>query len=238
MLVKYWMKSEPITVSAETLVIDAQKIMRNHNIRRLPVLKGNKLIGIVTLSGLREAQPSKATSLSIHELNYLLAKMTVGEIMTTDVITCSPDMTMEKAAVLGTKYGVGALPVVENGRLIGIITESDIYRAFLHMLGATHKESIRITLDNFPKEQDEIIRVISILDGLKGTLVSLALVDDIPLEGRRELVFRVKNVDAEALVEQLQGHGYVVSNVSRIDLPDRELPANLKSSEVGRFYVG
>ena len=217
MFVKYWMKTNPITVSADTLVIDAKKIMKNKKIRRLPVMRGGQLVGIVTLSGLREAQPSQATSLSIHELNYLLAKMTVGEIMTRDVITCSPDVTMEKAAILGTKYGVGALPVVEKGKLIGIITESDIYRAFLHMLGATHKETTRITLDNFSQNQDEIIKVIEILDSLQGTLVSLALIDDIPIEGKRELVFRVKDVDVEGLSKKLQDSGYVVSNVSRIE---------------------
>jgi len=217
MFVKYWMKTDPITVSTDTLVIDAKKIMKNKKIRRLPVMRAGQIVGIVTLAGLREAQPSQATSLSIHELNYLLAKMTVGEIMTRDVITCSPDITMEKAAILGTKYGVGALPVVEKGKLIGIITESDIYRAFLHMLGATHKETARITLDNFSQNQDEIIKVIEILDSLNGTLVSLALIDDIPIEGRRELVFRVKDVDVEGLSKKLQDSGYVVSNVSRIE---------------------
>ncbi|RLB68943.1 MAG: hypothetical protein DRH03_09160 [Deltaproteobacteria bacterium] len=217
MFVKYWMKTNPVTVSADILVIDAKKIMNNKKIRRLPVMRGGQLVGIVTLSGLREAQPSQATSLSIHELNYLLAKMTVSEIMTRDVITCSPDFTMEKAAILGTKHGVGALPVVEKGKLIGIITESDIYRAFLHMLGATHKNTARITLDNFSQNQDEIIKVIEILDSLKGTLVSLALIDDIPIKGRRELVFRVKEVDVEALQKQLQDNGYVVSNVSQIE---------------------
>ena len=217
MFVKYWMKTDPITVSPDTLVIDAKKIMKNNNIRRLPVMRGDKLVGIVTLSGLREAQPSKATTLSIHELNYLLAKMTIEEIMTRDVVTCPPDMTMEKAALLGTKYRVGALPVVENGKLVGIITESDIYRAFLHMLGATHKSSIRFTLDNFPQDQDEIIKVIETLDSLNGILVSLTLVDDIPIKGRRELVFRVKDVDSEELKKRLEGHGYVVSNVSAID---------------------
>ncbi len=217
MFVKYWMKTDPITVTPDTLVIDAKKIMQDNNIRRLPVMRGDKLVGIVTLAGLREAQPSKATSLSIHELNYLLAKMTIEEIMTRDVITCSPDMTMEKAALLGTRYRVGALPVVEKGKLVGIITESDIYRAFLHMLGATHKSSIRFTLDNFPQEQDDIIKVIEILDSLKGLLVSLTLVDDIPIEGRRELVFRVRNVDHAQLKKRLEEQGYVVSNVSVID---------------------
>jgi acetoin utilization protein AcuB len=217
MFVKYWMKSDPITISPDTLVIDAKKIMTNKKIRRLPVVKGGRLVGIVTLANLREAQPSQATSLSIHELNYLLAKMTIEEIMTRDVVTCPPDMTMEKAAVLGTKHGVGALPVVENGKLIGIITESDIYRAFLHMLGATRKETVRITLDNFPQNQDELIKIIEILDGMNGVLVSLALIDDIPIEGKRELVFRVKEVDAEVLVEKLKNRGYIVSNVSKVD---------------------
>ncbi len=217
MFVKYWMRSNLITVGADTLVIDAKKIMREHKIRRLPVMKGDQMVGIVTLSGLREAQPSKATGLSIHELNYLLAKMTVGEIMTRELVTCTPDMTLEKAAVLGFEKGIGGMPVVEKGKLIGIITESDIYRAFLQILGATHKTSTRITLDNFPKEQDEIIKVIETLDGLKGILVSLALVDDVPIEGRRELVFRVKDVDVEALVVQLKACGYDVSSVSTVE---------------------
>ncbi|MCK5915595.1 MAG: CBS domain-containing protein, partial [Deltaproteobacteria bacterium] len=208
MFVKYWMKSNPVTISADTLVIDAKKLMKNNKIRRLPVMQGEKLVGIVTLADLREAQPSQATSLSIHELNYLLAKMTISEIMTREVITCPPDMTMEKAAVRGTKYGIGALPVVENGKLIGIITESDIYRAFLQMLGATHRDSTRITLENFSKNQDELIKIIEILDDLNGILVSMALVDDVPIEGKRELVFRVKDVDVEVLIERLKGNGY------------------------------
>jgi len=217
MFVKYWMKADPVTISPDTLVIDAKKIMKKNKIRRLPVMKGEKLVGIVTLSGLREAQPSRATSLSIHELNYLLAKMTVEEIMTRDVVTCSPDMTMEKAALLGTRRRVGALPVVDKGRLVGIITESDIYRAFLHMLGATHQGSVRITIDDFSQDQDELIKVIENLDALNGTLVSLTLIDDVPIEGRRELVFRVKNVDVDALSQRLEKLGCKVSNVSHID---------------------
>lgn len=216
MFVSNWMKENPITVTPDTLVLDAKKIMKEHGIRRLPVLDGKKLVGIVTLNNLREAQPSAATSLSIHELNYLLAKMTVAEIMTKEVVTCPPDITLEKAALLGTKHKIGALPVVDEGRLVGIITESDIYRAFLTMLGADKVPSTRITLEDFPKDQDEIVKVIKILDELNLTLCSLAVVDDVPVYGRRQLVFRLTQVNTDQLKDKLEAAGFKVSSISPI----------------------
>ncbi len=216
MFVSNWMKENPVTVTPDTLVIDAKKIMKEHGFRRLPVLEGKKLVGIVTLNNLREAQPSAATSLSIHELNYLLAKMTVADIMTRKVITCPPDITLEKAALLGTKHKIGALPVVDEGRLVGIITESDMYRAFLTMLGANKVPSTRITLDDFPKDQDAIIKVITILDELNLTLCSLAVVDDVPIYGRRQLIFRLCEVETDLLRDKLTAAGFKVANISPI----------------------
>jgi len=216
MFVSNWMKENPVTVTPDTLVIDAKKIMKEHGFRRLPVLDGKKLVGIVTLNTLREAQPSSATSLSIHELNYLLAKMTVAEIMTKKVITCPPDMTLEKAALLGTKHQVGAMPVVDEGKLVGIITESDIYRSFLTMLGANKVPSTRITLDDFPKDQDAIIKVIGILDEINLTLCSLAVVDDVPIYGRRQLIFRVCEVQTDMLKDKLAAAGFKVTSISPI----------------------
>jgi len=216
MFVSNWMKENPVTVTSDTLVIDAKKIMKEHGFRRLPVLDGKKLVGIVTLNTLREAQPSSATSLSIHELNYLLAKMTVAEIMTKKVITCPPDMTLEKAAILGTKHQVGAMPVVDEGKLVGIITESDIYRAFLTMLGANKAPSTRITLDDFSQDQDAIIKVISILDDMNLTLCSLAVVDDVPVYGRRQLIFRVLEVQTDNLKDKLAAAGFKVTSLSPI----------------------
>jgi len=216
MFVSNWMKENPVTVTPDTLVIDAKKIMKEHGFRRLPVLEGKKLVGIVTLNNLREAQPSAATSLSIHELNYLLAKMTVADIMTRKVITCPPDITLEKAALLGTKHKIGALPVVDEGRLVGIITESDMYRAFLTMLGANKVPSTRITLEDFPKDQDAIIKVINVLDDLNLTLCSLAVVDDVPVYGRRQLIFRLCEVDTDHLRDRLVAQGFRVANISPI----------------------
>jgi len=220
MFVRNWMRENPVTITPDTLVLEAKKIMQEHGFRRLPVMERQKLVGIVTLNNLREAQPSAATSLSIHELNYLLAKMTVAEIMTRKVITCTPEMTLEKAALIGTKYKIGAMPVIDDGRLVGIITESDIYRAFLRMLGAKNIPSTRVTVDDFPKDQDAIIKVISILDGLRLTMVSMVVIDDVPIYGRRQLVFRVNESKVPGLREQLGAAGFMVTHISIISQED------------------
>ncbi len=131
-LVRDWMTPDPVTIGPKTTVPEAHKLMKEHDFRRLPVVNDHgRLIGIVTLSDLREAGPSPATSLSIFELNYLLAQLTIDKIMTRDVVTVSPDATIRDAANLMLKHEVGALPVMENGRLIGIITESDIFRVIV-----------------------------------------------------------------------------------------------------------
>jgi len=117
-----------ITVGPETLVVEAQKLMKENRIRRLPVVEDGRLIGIVTKSDLLEAAPSPATSLSVYELNYLLAKMKVKEIMTKNPVTVTPDTPFEEALEIGQEKKIGCFPVVENGELVGITTESDVVR--------------------------------------------------------------------------------------------------------------
>lgn len=127
-LVREWMATPVKTVDVETPVADAYNIMMEQGIRRLPVLDGEKLVGIVTLGDLREARPSPATSLSIYELNYLLSKLTVGKVMTHNPFTILPETPIQNAARLMLDRKVGGLPVVdEAGHLVGIITESDIF---------------------------------------------------------------------------------------------------------------
>ncbi len=125
---KDWMTPDPVTIDPHTTLPEANRLMRECNIRRLPVIEKGKLVGIVTLGDIREASPSNATALSIYELNYLLARLTVGEMMTKDPFTISPDTSIEAAARLMLDHKIGSLPVVSDGRLIGIITESDIFR--------------------------------------------------------------------------------------------------------------
>jgi acetoin utilization protein AcuB len=127
-LVLEWMTPHPITTSPKTSLTDAHRIMSERRIRRLPVLENNKLVGIVTSGDLREAAPSIATSLSIFELNYLLDKVTVDKIMKRDVITVTPKSPIREAARIMLFKKISGLPVVDGSKLIGIITESDIFR--------------------------------------------------------------------------------------------------------------
>ena len=129
--VRNWMTGRLITITPQTTLPEAQRIMFECKLRRLPVLQGDKLVGIVTLGDIREAKPSDATTLSIYELNYLLDQLTAKDFMTPNPITIGPDETIAEAARLMVIHKVGGLPVIENGRLIGIITETDLCRLLM-----------------------------------------------------------------------------------------------------------
>ncbi len=133
LLVRDWMRTDVITGDQTMGMLDAHKLMRDRKIRRLPVIKRNhKLAGMVTRSDIRRAEPSDATSLNVWEMNYLLAKLQLRDIMTTEVITCRPEDTIKTAATYMQKYKIGALPVVDDQEhVIGIITESDIFRILI-----------------------------------------------------------------------------------------------------------
>jgi CBS domain-containing protein len=119
------MSERLITITPETTCPEAQRLMLENKIRRLPVLQSGKLVGIVTLGDIREAKPSDATTLSIYELNYLMDKLTAKDFMTPNPITIAPDATLGEAARLMVDHRVGGLPVIDHGKLIGIITETD-----------------------------------------------------------------------------------------------------------------
>ncbi len=129
--VRDWMTPNPITIDPQTTLPEAHKLMKECHIRRLPVVEHGKVVGILTLGDIREASPSDATALSIFELNYLLAKLTVEKIMTRDPIVIAPVATIRETAQLMLEHKIGGLPVVENEKLVGIITESDIFRVLV-----------------------------------------------------------------------------------------------------------
>lgn len=135
MFVSEWMTATPQTVSSKTPVMEAMQLLRKGGYRRLPVVDGDKLVGIVTDRDLKEATPSKATTLSVYELNYLLSKLTVHDVMVTPVITVAPEEPVENAALLMEEHKISGLPVVSGGTLQGIFTITDMLRAIVAMLG-------------------------------------------------------------------------------------------------------
>jgi acetoin utilization protein AcuB len=126
------MTGAPITVSPDTPVFEARQLMLKERIRHLLVTDDSKLAGIVTDRDIRLNLPSQATSLSVWEVNYLLARLTVGKVMSRTVITVGPEKEAHDAARLMLEHKIGAVPVVEGERLLGIITETDVLRAFVH----------------------------------------------------------------------------------------------------------
>ena len=134
MTIRELMSGGLITVGRETPVLEARDLMAKERIRHLLVTDaGGALLGIVTDRDIRLNLPSRATSLSVWEINHLLTKLTVGEVMTQSVITVGPDRPARDGARLMLDHRIGALPVLDGGRLVGIVTETDIVRAFLHM---------------------------------------------------------------------------------------------------------
>lgn len=132
LLVKDWMTTDVMVVEPSTPMLEAHKRMRENKIRRMPVCDSGQVVGIITRSDVRQAQPSDATSLNVWEINYLLAKLQVRDIMSKDVKTLHPEDTVKSAATLMYDNRIGALPVIDNeGKLAGIITESDVFRIMI-----------------------------------------------------------------------------------------------------------
>ncbi len=146
MLVGNRMTKNPITVKPDLPIAEALEWMRREKVRRFPVLdKKDKLVGIVTYDDLLYAAPSSVTSLSMWEVTYLLSQVTVEETMTKDVITVTEECPLEEAARLMSDNKIGGLPVMRDGILVGIITESDLFNAFLELFGG-HEKGIRLTV--------------------------------------------------------------------------------------------
>lgn len=162
MAVKDFMTAKVIYVSPDTTVAHASDKMKGQELRRLPVIENDRLVGLVTENTMADAMPSKATSLSIYEMNYLLNKTTVRDIMIRDVITISQNASLEDAVYTMMKHKISVLPVVDNEQLYGIITDRDIFKAFLQVSGYG-EEGIRLTilLDDTIGSLETVVSLIS-----------------------------------------------------------------------------
>ena len=143
MAVKDFMTRKVVYISPNTTIAHAADMMREQKLHRLPVIENDQLVGLVTEGTIAEASPSKATSLSIYEMNYLLNKTKVGDVMIRDVVTISQFASLEDATYLMLKNKIGILPVVDNHQVYGVITDRDVFRAFLEIAGYG-EEGIRV----------------------------------------------------------------------------------------------
>lgn len=172
MLVRERMSTKPVIITSDAPIAEALRVMRQSQVRRLPVLnEAGQLIGIVSEKDLLYASPSPASSLSIYEMHYMLSTLRVTELMTPDPITITPDTLLEEAAIIMADGKIGGLPVVEGGKLVGIITETDIFKVFLELLGAREK-GLRLTL-RIPERMGEMARITTEIARLGGDILAL-----------------------------------------------------------------
>jgi acetoin utilization protein AcuB len=202
------MTTNVVTVNEKTSLTDARRIMEAHRVRRLPVVNRGKLVGLVTKHKLLEVAPSPATSLSRWELNYLLDKLTVKEIMVKNPWTITPDTPVEEALRTGQEKGYGAFPVVEDGRLVGIVTESDIVRLMTEALGVTEKGThVEIEIPHMNGNMQKILKV---LDRHKTGLLSLVTFKGAE-DGGATIALRLERKDTESIAKELESSGFHIS---------------------------
>ena len=210
MKIKHWMTPNPITVPPDMLIIDAKKVMKEHNIRRLPVVEKGKLVGIVTYRNIIEASPSAATSLSIHELNYLILKLQVKDVIRKNPITVGPDDSVIDVILEGHKKGIGAFPVVEKGKLVGIVTETEIVAAMIGIFGTRERSEI-ICLENVGAEESigEFRRICEIAEKLKVPLLGIFALPHRSSPGQR-IYIRALTKKPRPLIEAFREAGYKI----------------------------
>ncbi|MGV3006245.1 CBS and ACT domain-containing protein [Streptococcus pluranimalium] len=214
MAVKDFMTSKVIYVSPDTTVAHASDKMKAQDLRRLPVIENDRLVGLVTEGTMADATPSKATSLSIYEMNYLLNKTKIRDIMIRDVITVSQDASLEDAIYIMMKHKVGVLPVVDNDQLYGIITDRDIFKAFLEVSGYG-EEGLRlnILLNDTIGSLEKVVRVISDANlNIHRTVVanhkSGKTLVEIQIQGQ---------ADTQALEKALEEQGITVTSIMQTE---------------------
>lgn len=211
MRVRDKMTPDPVSITPQTTIAGALSLMREGNFRRLPVVDRGELVGIVTDRDLSEVSPSPATSLSIFELNYLLARTKINSIIKKqEVIFIHPDAYLEEAALMMRDNEIGAIPVVENGELVGIITESDIFEAFIELMGLRDPGTrLELELEDKP---GMLVRVSEIVWKNGGDISHLAVFHKDP--GRANLILQLRITDASTIVKALKDEGITVQSAA------------------------
>lgn len=202
MLVKERMSHPVITVQPDLPIMDGLNLMQKEGIRRLPVVdKKGRMMGIVSKKDILHAAPSDATSLSVWEVNRLISKIDIKHIMTRDVITIEEDTPLEEAARVMADNKVGGLPVMREDEVVGIITETDLFKTFLEMLGA-REQGIRLSV-LVPNVIGELAKLTKSIFEVNGNILSLGTFLGESTENR-EIVIKVEGAEADELEEAVK----------------------------------
>ncbi len=200
MLVKERMSSPVITIDPTMPIMEALDLMKQNQIRRTPVVVKGKLIGIVSDKDLLNAAPSDATSLSVWELNYLIGRITVADVMTKNVLTITADTPIEEAAYLMSTNKIGGVPVMKDGQLVGLITETDLFKIFLDMMGA-QEPGVRVTA-LVPDKAGELAVLTHAIAEAGGEFISFGQFTGTADENSL-LTFKVKGIQMDDVAEKI-----------------------------------
>ena len=200
MLVGDRMSKPVINITPDLPIADALNLMKKEHIRRAPVVKDGKLIGIVSDKDLLNASPSPVTTLSIWEMNYLLSKVTVSEVMSNNVMTVTEDTPIEQAARIMADNKIGGLPVLRDGHVVGIITETDLFKVFLELLGA-REAGVRVTalIEDTPGQLAAITEAIA---AKKGNFIAFGQFTG-ENQSNRIVTFKIKGMSQEEVKQAI-----------------------------------
>ncbi|MDR2939770.1 MAG: CBS and ACT domain-containing protein [Clostridiales bacterium] len=212
MFVSERMSKDVALVYPDDSVAKAFQVLKERKHSQLPVIDNHgKLVGLVTEKLLTEVSPSKATSLSVYEINYLLSKTKVSDIMKTDIFTAYPGQLIEDAAFVMKKNDIGSLPVVDNAnKLVGIVTRLDIFSAFIDIMGVNEKGA-RIVL----KVEDKLGTYANISSVVKQFGVNITHINNFIFENAVEIIIKLDTNEVTEIIKKFEEYGYVVLSVAK-----------------------
>ena len=208
--VQSYMSTDLVTIQPSTKIIEALDLMKEHKIHRLPVVQGETIVGLITEGIIERNPPSSMTSLDMHEVNYLLNKTTVSDIMEKRVVTINKEALLEEAAVTMRENGISVLPVVEPGnRLIGIITEKDIFSAFIDVLGY-YTPGVRVVV-NIHEDKKGVLE--DLTDIFSDENINIQQIATYRKMGYVQVVIQLESKDIDGIRARLEEHGYEIGSI-------------------------
>ena len=207
------MTTNVVTIPSNTSLLEARRIMAAHNVKRLPVVDKNKLIGIVAKETLDHSGPSQLTTFSIHELTYMLNKITIAEVMSKKLVTLPPDATAEEGVATAQSHKVGSVLIVDKGNLVGIVTTKDMFYKILNPILGINMPGSRIVIQDC-SEPDALKKVLDAVATAGAKVMSMWIADNAETK-KKDFVLHVDKTDPAPIISLIEKSGCKVEPVAR-----------------------